>query len=234
MHTRRLAVGGVAVGVLVIVAGTVGLLNGCSSSPASSTTVPAPTTDIVRTPTARPTPTGVRPGVLQSSYQAPGASGAADPVPVPVSLTIPAIGVQATVITLGLTSDGSLNTNPLNGQPQALDDVGWYTGSSRPGAIGPAVIAGHINYNGPGVFANLIKLRPADPIYVKRADGGSVEFIVTRVQTALKNDFPAGGVFGGTPDAELRVITCGNGSKADYDPKTHHYLSNTIVYATEA
>jgi LPXTG-site transpeptidase (sortase) family protein len=230
MHTRRLAVGGVAVGVLVIVAGTVGLLNGCSSSPSRTTTVAAPTTDIVGTPTARPAPTPVRPGVLQSSYQAPGSSGAAGPVPMPVSLTIPAIGVKAKVITLGLASNGSLNTTPLDGQPQALDDAGWYTGSSRPGAIGPAVIAGHINYNGAGVFLNLDQLRPGDLIYVTRADGSSVKFRVTRRQTALKTDFPQGGVYGATPDAELRVITCGG----TFDDATGHYLSNTIVYATEA
>lgn len=224
---------GVAVGVLVIVAGTVGLLIG-RGSPAPRRTVAAPTHDIVRDPTARPTPTAVRPGVLQPSYQAPGAAGTG-PVAMPVSLTIPAIGVQAKLISLGLTSTGSLNVAPLDGQPQALDDAGWYTGSVRPGAIGPAVIAGHINWSpGQGVFENLIDLRPGDAIYVKRADNSTVKFVVTRVQTTLKTDFPAGGVFGATPDAELRVITCGDGSASDYDSQTHHYLSNTIVYATEA
>jgi LPXTG-site transpeptidase (sortase) family protein len=229
MRTRRLAVLGVAVGALVIVVGAVGLLIGCSS-PASRGTAPvsAPTRDIVRTPTARPTPTAVRPGVLQSSYQAPGAPGAG-PVAMPVSLTIPAIGVKAKLITLGLASNGSLNTVPLDGQPQALDDAGWYNGSSRPGAIGPAVIAGHINYNGAGVFLNLDLLHAGDLVYVTRADGSTVEFRVTRLQSTLKTDFPTGGVYGATPDAELRVITCGG----TFDPATGHYLSNTIVYATE-
>jgi LPXTG-site transpeptidase (sortase) family protein len=232
MRTRGLAVLGIAVGVLVIVAGTVGLLVGRGSpAPGRMATVSAPTHDIVRDPTARPTPTTVRPGVLQSSYQAPGAPGASGTVAMPVSLTIPAIGVKAKVITLGLTSNGSLNTTPLDGQPQALDDAGWYTGSSRPGAIGPAIIAGHVNWApGEGVFANLNQLHPGDLVYVTRADGSSVEFRVTRLQTTLKTDFPAGGVFGETPDAELRLITCGG----VLDETTHHYLSNIIVYATEA
>jgi LPXTG-site transpeptidase (sortase) family protein len=229
MRTRRLAVLGVALGVLVIVAGTVGLLVG-RGSPRGIATVPAPTHDIVRDPTARPTPTAVRPGVLQSSYQAPGAAGAVGPVAMPVSLTIPAIGVKAKLITLGLTSKGSLNTTPLDGQPQALDDAGWYTGSVRPGAIGPAIIAGHVNYSGPGVFLNLGQLHRGDLIYVTRADGSVVEFRVTGLESALKTDFPAGGVYGATPDAELRLITC----SGDFDQATGHYLSNTIVFATEA
>jgi len=228
MRTRRLGVLGVAAGVLVIAAGTAGLLIGCSS-PASHGTVSAPTHDIVRTPAAQPTQTAVRPGVLQSSYQAPGAPGAGS-VAMPVSLTIPAIGVKAKVISLGLASNGSLNTVPLDGQPQALDDVGWYTGSSRPGAIGPAVLAGHINYNGAGVFENLDQLHVGDLIYVTRADGSSVPFRVTQLQSTLKTDFPTGGVYDATPDAELRVITCGG----TFDYATGHYLSNTIVYATEA
>lgn len=234
MRTRRLAAVGVAAGVLVIAAGIAGLLiSRGSPGPRALATVPAPTAGIVRDTTARPTPTAVRPGVLQSSYAAPGAAGAAGPVAMPVSLTIPSIGVKAKVITLGLASNGSLNTTPLDGQPQALDDAGWYTGSARPGAIGPAVIAGHINYSGPAVFGNLDKLHPGDLVYVTRADGSSVEFRVTGLQTALKTDFPTGGVYGATPDAELRLITCGNGSASDYDPATHHYLSNTIVYASE-
>jgi len=230
MRARRLAVLGVAVGVLVIVGGTVGLLIGHGSpAPRGIATVPAPAAGIVRDPTARPTPTAVRPGVLQSSYQAPGAA-VAGPVAMPVSLTIPAIGVKAKVITLGLASNGSLNTTPLDGQPQALDDAGWYTGSSRPGAVGPAVIAGHINYDGAGVFEDLDQLHPGDLVYVTRVDGSTVEFRVTRLQSTLKTDFPTGGVYGDTPDAELRLITCGG----TFDPATGHYLSNTIVYATEA
>lgn len=217
----------IAAGVLVIAGGTVGLLvSRGSPAPRAAATVPAPTADVSRAATAQPT-RSPGPGVLQSSYPSPGESGAAGSVPAPVSLTIPAIGLKARVIKLYLGSGGSLNTNPLNGQPQALDDAGWYTGSSAPGAIGPAVIAGHVNYNGAGVFEYLSKLRAGNQVYVSRANGSTVVFRVTGLQSALKTDFPAGGVYGGTPDAQLRLITCGG----DFDSKTGHYLSNTIVYA---
>jgi hypothetical protein len=54
----------------------------------------------------------------------------------------------------------------------ATSVAGWYTGSSRPGATGPAVIDGHIDsYAGPGIFFRLIDLHRGNRIYVRRADG---------------------------------------------------------------
>jgi LPXTG-site transpeptidase (sortase) family protein len=108
--------------------------------------------------------------------------------------------------------------------------AGWYTGSPRPGAIGSAIIVGHIdNYKESGVFFRLKTLRRGDKIYVRRADGTLVEFRVTSVQTYLKDHFPTEDVFGPVPDAELRLITCGGA----WDPAIHSYLSNIVVYAAE-
>ena len=49
------------------------------------------------------------------------------------------------------------------------------------------------------------------------------------VRMYLKDHFPTRDVYGLTPDAELRLITCGG----DFDASTGHYLSNVVVYATE-
>ena len=109
--------------------------------------------------------------------------------------------------------------------------AGWYTGSPRPGAIGPAVIAGHIDSrSGPGVFFHLSRLKPGDQVYVRRADGTLAVFRVTAVQMYLKDRFPTAAVYGPTPDAELRLITCGG----TFDPARGSYLSNVVVYAVQA
>ena len=101
--------------------------------------------------------------------------------------------------------------------PSTTSVAGWYTGSPRPGAIGSAIIVGHIdNYHGPGVFFRLSELTKGDKIYVKRADGTLVEFRVTSVQTYLKDHFPTEDVYGPVPDPELRLITCGGA----FDPAT--------------
>jgi LPXTG-site transpeptidase (sortase) family protein len=145
-------------------------------------------------------------------------------VPEPVSLIIPSLGVQTSLIHLGLTASGDLQV------PTSTRVAGWYTGSPRPGAIGPAVIAGHIDSrSGPGVFFHLDQLRRGDRVYIRRADGTLVVFRVTTVLMYAKDGFPTLAVYGPVPDPELRLVTCGG----TFDPDTHSYLSNTIVYAVE-
>ena len=142
----------------------------------------------------------------------------------PVSLVIPAIGVSTALVRLGLTSAGALQVPPTTAV------AGWYTGSPRPGAIGSAVIAGHIDsYQGPGVFYRLSDLRRGDRVYVRRADKTLAVFKVTEVQQYPKDAFPTTAVYGATPTPQLRLITCGG----TFDYSTESYLSNTVVYATE-
>ncbi|MGH3156410.1 MAG: class F sortase, partial [Streptosporangiaceae bacterium] len=87
-------------------------------------------------------------------------------VPPPVYLTIPAIGVRTRLIRLGLTHSGGLQA------PGTTAVAGWYTGSPPPGAVGAAVIGGHVDsYVGPGVFFTLRLLHPGDRIYVRQAGG---------------------------------------------------------------
>jgi sortase (surface protein transpeptidase) len=170
---------------------------------------------VPRTPVpALPTPTG--------PIAAPPESADASQVAAPVSLTVPVIDVSTKLIRLGLTASGALQV------PPTTSVAGWYTGSSRPGAIGPAVIDGHIDSHlGPGIFFRLIDLRKGDRIYVRRADGTLAVFSVTAVHMYAKDKFPTQAVYGPTPDAELRLITCGG----VFDPARGSYLSNVVVYA---
>jgi LPXTG-site transpeptidase (sortase) family protein len=210
MRARRLAAIVFAAGLVIIVAGTAGLLLTRHSTPALR--------PVAAGVAALPAPTG--------PIAAPPQSAQPTLVPRPVSLTIPLIGVQTQLITLGLDSKGAMQVPPLTEAGVA----GWYTGSPRPGAVGSAIIVGHIDSTGlPAVFYRLDELRRGDDVYVKRADGTTAEFRVTSVRTYLKDQFPTQTVYGPTPDAELRLITCGG----TFDPATRHYLSNIVVYATE-
>ncbi len=147
----------------------------------------------------------------------------AQPVAVPVSLAIPAIGVKTPLIRLGLTPAGALQV------PSSTSVAGWYTASPRPGQTGPAVIAGHVDSRtGAAVFFRLRLLRPGELVYVRRGDGSLAVFRVTAVRTYAKVQFPTAAVYGPVPDAELRLITCGGA----FDHATGHYLSNVIVSAT--
>jgi LPXTG-site transpeptidase (sortase) family protein len=211
MPTRRPAAAlALAAGLVVIAGGVTGLLLTRHSTPvirpagAGVAALPAPTGPIVAAPQ----------------------SAAPKPVAAPVSLTIPLIGVRTRLMTLGLARDGEMQVPLLS----MASVAGWFTGSPRPGAVGSAIIVGHIDTTrGPAVFYRLNTLTRGDKIYVKRADGTLVEFRVTSVQTYLKDHFPTEDVYGPVPDAELRLITCGGA----WDAAMHHYLSNIVVYATE-
>ena len=205
---KRFAALALVAGLLVTAVGAAGLALAPHPVAARRGTVAA-------LPAPLPAPVGPIAGVVRSQHAK---------VPLPVALIIPAIGVQTSLIHLGLTAARALAV------PSSTAVAGWYTGSPRPGAIGPAVIAGHIDsHTGPGVFFHLPQLRPGDHVYVRRTDGTLAVFRVTAVRSYAKDRFPTLAVYGPTPDAELRLITCGGA----FDPRLGSYLSNTVVYAVQ-
>jgi hypothetical protein len=223
----------IAAGLLVITTGTAGLLLTRHSTPAMRpppvgvATVAAPAGPIVGSSVDLATGSSVGHPPSARPIAAAGLITTAGPAPVarPVSLIIPLIGVKTALVRLGLAGDGALQV------PSSVAVAGWYTGSPRPGAVGSAVLAGHIDSKtGPGVFFRLPELRVGDRIYIRRSDGTTVEFRVTALGTYQKDYFPTAAVYGATPDPELRLITCGG----TFDYATGHYLSNTVVYAAEA
>jgi sortase (surface protein transpeptidase) len=162
----------------------------------------------------------VLPPIGHAQTPSPQASARRSP---PVSLTIPVLGVRAPVIRLGLTQSGALQV------PDTTTVAGWYTGSPPPGAVGSAIIAGHVDsVAGPGVFFRLHLLHRGDRVYVRERDGRLAVFAVGSVHEYRKSVFPTAAVYGPAPTPELRLITCGG----TFDPQTGHYLSNVVVYAT--
>jgi Sortase domain len=174
-------------------------------------------------PAAVPTGKPARIVPIPKGHWAAAPQPTARPVAEPVSLEIPAIGVETTLIRLGLTKSGAMQV------PPTVTVAGWYTGSPRPGATGAAVIAGHIDSTlGPGVFFRLSQMHTGQLIYVRRADHSLAVFVVTAVRSYPKSAFPTSAVYGAVPNAQLRLITCGG----TFDSTTRHYLRNVIVFAT--
>jgi sortase (surface protein transpeptidase) len=205
-HARMLSAAMLGAGLLAAGAGAAGLVVAHTSSAPSAR------------PAARPSPVAAPSG----HTIAPVSLSAVQQTPKPVWLTIPAIGVKAPIIDLGLNRNGTLQV------PGTTTVVGWYTNSPRPGATGSAIIAGHVDSrSGPGVFFWLRTMRPGERIYVRRADGTLAVFTVTAVQMYAKARFPTAAVYGSVPDAELRLITCGG----TFDYARGSYLSNVVVYA---
>lgn len=187
-----------------------------TSAPVAISAAPAPTSvPPERAATAPSTQPGQR--VIPDQI-----SGTVLPESDPVSVSIPRIGVVSPLVHLGLDDRGELEV------PQNPSRAGWFTEGAAPGALGPAVIAGHVTWNGaPGVFYRLAGMRPRDQIAVSRRDGRTAVFTVTRVSRFPKSRFPTQAVYGAIDHAGLRLITCGG----TYDASRRRYLDNVVVFA---
>ncbi|MFD3802918.1 class F sortase [Streptomyces sp. NPDC058619] len=140
----------------------------------------------------------------------------------PQKISIPSLGVSSSLETLRQNADGTMET------PKDPNLAGWYEPGPTPGSQGPAVIAGHVTWNGSSaVFEKLKAMKAGDTIKVTRRDNKTVTFTVNRVAEYPKAEFPTLEVYKNLDHAGLRLVTCGG----DFDPKKHYYNSNVVVFA---
>jgi sortase (surface protein transpeptidase) len=181
--------------------------------------LPVPTTTPVgkRTPVPTPTPSRASQADVEDQIR-----GLVLPESDPVAVAIPRIGVRSTLVDLGLDDEGVMEV------PEDPALAGWFSRGAAPGALGPAVIAGHVTWDGaPAVFHRLGSVRRGDQITVTREDDRTASFTVTRVAQYSKSRFPSRAVYGAIDHAGLRLITCGG----TYDSARHRYLDNVVVFA---
>jgi hypothetical protein len=142
---------------------------------------------------------------------------------VPVTLLIPALGIDVPVSSLGLNTDGTVQV------PTGTTAPGWFRLGPTPGEIGSAVMLGHVDsYAGPGVFFLLRTLASGDQVDVVLADGVTAQFTVNAVASYSKQGFPAQRVYGSHGASALQLVTCGG----VFDHQTGSYLSNVVVYTS--
>lgn len=194
-----------------VLAVTIGSATACTSpdlSEASSPARPQAPAPSISTPPATPAPP-----------HSPEAAVAALP---PARVSVPSIGLDETLIDLGLNADGSMQV------PTDFDDVGWFTGGGRPGGPGPLVIAGHVDSpTGPAVFVRLREVQVGDLVEVVDTAGTAHAYVVRETADYPKSAFPTAEVFGAVPSDELRLITCGG----IFDTAAGSYLDNRVVFA---
>ncbi|MBI3964274.1 MAG: class F sortase [Chloroflexi bacterium] len=144
----------------------------------------------------------------------------------PMQISIPSIGVDARVIWLGLDPDGSM---PAPNNPY---DVGWYTFSVEPGALGNAVMAGHKDWRTgeTGVFFRLPELGQGNEIIVTDMHGAKFRYVVVWSQTFADESAPIESIVGPTGDSSLTLITC----EGNFDAASRNYDQRRIVRAVYA
>jgi LPXTG-site transpeptidase (sortase) family protein len=146
-------------------------------------------------------------------------------MPDPVRISIPAIGVNARVIRVGLNPDRTIEV------PTNLADTGWFEPGPEPGEQGSAVIVGHLeSLAGPGVFDRLRALRVGQMITIGLADGSTVRYVADSMLRVPKSHFPTNRVYAQTKQPTLRLITCAG----EMNSATGYHPDNYIVFASLA
>ena len=167
--------------------------------------------------TAAPVPF-LSPGSASAS-SVPALPPAVAPLEHPAKVDIPAIDATAELVSVGLDADRRMEIPPVS-------EVGVYDHAPMPGAVGPSVLAGHVNYKGtPGAFARLAEVEVGDDIVITDEDGRQLVFDVYEIREFPKTDPDWGFVFGDRADPELVAVTCSG------DVINHHYTHNTAVAA---
>lgn len=155
-----------------------------------------------------------------------GRPGGLPPMPpsTPRTVRIPRIEVEAPLVGHGLDEDGSLQVPP----EEKPDVAAWYHGGVTPGAVGTALINGHVDSGtGPAVFYRLGALHPGDVVEIDRADGRTAVFTVNAIEVFDRADFPDELVYSHGERPELRLLTCGGG----FSSAAGGYLGNVVVFA---
>ncbi len=124
---------------------------------------------------------------------------------IPGRIIIPKINVDTKIQLVGRTYDGKRMA-----VPRSYTEPGWYKLGPKPGQIGNAVLAGHLD-NGFGldaVFADINKLIPGDEIKVQDALGNTFTFAVTDTKTFSVTNADTNAIFGSSTERHLNLITC--------------------------
>jgi hypothetical protein len=151
--------------------------------------------------------------------------GVPDPIlaaVVPMQVSIPSIGVNASVVRLGLNQDRTVEV------PSSFSLAGWYQGSAVPGVPGkPTVILGHVSSTaGPAVFYALRTLQRGASVWVLGADHSWVRYVVDTVRQFPKSHFPTKLVYAPHRGTTIRLVTCGGA----FDSSTGHFVDNIVAF----
>jgi hypothetical protein len=142
----------------------------------------------------------------------------------PAELVIDRIGVRSTFEHLGRTPQGAM------ADPVGWDNVSWFNEGPRPGEVGNAAVAGHLDRPGgaPAAFWNLRQLAPGDRVTVITEDGERLVFEVTEIEQFHVNNAPTSKIFGRSDERNMNLITCAG----NWDHSIGMYDQRLVAYTT--
>lgn len=141
-------------------------------------------------------------------------------------ILIPRIGVDATIEPVGVDADGNMDV------PSDPWNTAWFAPGTRPGQLGNAAIAGHVDYRGigPVVFWDLNQLAPGDEVLIVTDNGLTLRFVVLGAANYSPSNAPLVEIFGPAGTPNLNLITCAG----SFNRTTGQYDQRLVVYTTYA
>lgn len=232
MHVRRplpparvgrpsrtvLATAGLVTGALIAAGGAVQLAQGSSTPNIDSGTVP------VLVPAATSTATSTTTSTASSSSQTGRQPVVPTVIGAPRRLQLPAAGVDAAVVPVGVGSGRELAV------PGDVHLLGWWSSGPLPGSpAGTVVIDGHVDdRGGPGALFRLART-PVGSALVLQTPAGVLRYAVQARRLYGKDQLP-GDLFTAAGRPRLVLITCGG----PFDRASGHYQDNVVLYALPA
>ncbi|MFZ3019998.1 MAG: class F sortase [Minisyncoccia bacterium] len=142
---------------------------------------------------------------------------------IPIEIKIPAIGVSATIESVGIKLNGELDV-PVN-----IKNAAWFNMGPRPGDVGSAVIDGHFGWKDgkEAVFDNLYKLNVGDKIIILDARKVAITFIVRELRRYGEKEDSLGVFISDDGKMHLNLITC-NGI---WNKVSKSYSNRLVVFA---
>lgn len=211
---------------------TLALLMGCSNQAAddkeAQRTIPSPISRPTESavPRATATHTPVAPTVTApppTASPVPTKEAVAGTLPAaPAQILIPRLGVEAQIEAVGQEATGAMAA------PEAVEQVAWFAPGTRPGAMGNAVLSGHLDdyKQDPAVFWRLHELVAGDEVIVVDTEGSRYRFEVLGQELYHHEQAPLERIFGYTIQHNLNLITC-NGT---WDANALNYDRRLVVY----
>lgn len=141
----------------------------------------------------------------------------------PQRINLPKVAIDQTVASMGVNSQGQIN-------PPAKTTM-WYNKSPLPGANGIAVIAAHVEYNGPDNFYRLDESDVGDTVTVTCANGSVQKWKVSAKEAVNKVDLQSDArVWGSSDSPVIAFVTCDRSSEV----VDQHLADNYVVWARPA
>lgn len=146
------------------------------------------------------------------------------PGQVPVRVRLPALGIDAKVVPVGVGRDRAMAL------PEDARRAGWYRFGPRPrDGVGSVVVAAHVDsrVQGRGAFYPLRGAKPGDLVEVVTQDGRVTSYRVVAREMLSKRALPLEELFRRDGREVLTLITCGG----RYLREAGGYQDNVVVTA---